>query len=66
MMTIYHNDSNILSCLRKDIGMVLDLRNRVERFRLWLFWYFDEVKVRNSYDLRKEVLILMISLISKI
>lgn len=66
MMTIYHNDSNILSCLRKDIGMVLDLRNRVERFRLWLFWYFDEVEVRNSYDLRKEVLILMISLISKI
>lgn len=66
MMTIYHNDSNILSCLRKDIGMVLDLRNRVERFRLWLFWYFNEVEVRNSYDLRKEVLILMISLISKI
>lgn len=66
MMTIYHNDSNILSCLRKDIGMVLDLRNRVERFRLWLFWYFDEVEVRNSYDLRREVLILMISLISKI
>lgn len=66
MMTIYHNDSNILSCLRKDIGMILDLRNRVERFRLWLFWYFDEVEVRNSYDLRKEVLILMISLISKI
>lgn len=66
MMTIYHNDSNILSCLRKDIGMVLDLRSRVERFRLWLFWYFDEVEVRNSYDLRREVLILMISLISKI
>lgn len=66
MMTIYHNDSNILSCLRKDIGMVLDLRNRVERFRLWLFWYFNEVEVRNSYDLRREVLILMISLISKI
>lgn len=66
MMTIYHNDSNILSCLRKDIGMILDLRNRVERFRLWLFWYFDEVEVRNSYDLRREVLILMISLISKI
>lgn len=34
MIISIKEDGNILNRLRKDIGMVLDLRNRVERFRL--------------------------------